>query len=272
MASENVHANAAAGLDVLLDTSIPNSDPKIAAAFPKSFGLLLYPQFEVLDAAGPIEALNLLSHLDGYTDMKLSIISKTLDPISIGPPGAPHTGAGGFTGAQRYLPTHTFETAPPLDVLLVPGGMGSIDLPGSAEKRDIDGHVQFVKDAFFGLNGRSKLRYIISVCNGTILLAKAGVLDGHKATTNKDGWKFLTPMGPKTEWIAKARWVDSGRVWTTSGVSAGADGVLKWIESLTSKETVTKVVNSMEWIRAESADDDPFAKIFGCEDVLPVKA
>ncbi|KAK5053884.1 hypothetical protein LTR84_001846 [Exophiala bonariae] len=269
MPSTNVHTSVPTDLAAIMDTSIPNLDPAVAAAFPKSFGLLLYPQFEVLDAAGPIEALNLLSHLDGFTDMKLSIISKTLDPISIGPAGAPHSTV--FTGAQRYLPTHTFETAPPLDVLLIPGGAGSFDMPG-AEKRDIEGHVQFVRDAFFGLNGRQKLRYAISVCNGTILLARAGVLDGQKATTNKDGWTFLTAMGPKTEWIAKARWVDSGRVWTTSGVSAGADGVLAWIEGLTSKETVTKVTNSMEWIRAKSPDEDPFAKIFGCEDVLPVEA
>ena len=78
-------------------------------------------------------------------------------------------------------------------------------------------------------------------------------------------------MGPKTHWIAKARWVDSGRIWTTSGVSAGADGVLAWMESLIPKETLTYVVNTMEWIRAESADNDPFAEIFGCQDVPRVQ-
>ena len=246
-----------------------NSSSK-GVSFPKSFGVLLYPQFEVLDVAAPIEALNVLARLEGYEDMTLSIISKTLDPISVGPI-APDTRSLGFAGTQLYLPTHTFETAPQLDVLLVPGGLGSMDpLPGGG-KPDIEGHVAFLQNAFHGLNGRTSLRYLISVCNGSILLLKAGLLDGHRATTNKDGWKLITAMGPKTNWIAKARWVDSGRIWTTSGVSAGADGVLAWMESLLPKETVAQVINTMEWIRAENADNDPFAEIFGCQDVPRVQ-
>ena len=61
-----------------------NSNPK-GVEFPKSFGVLLYPQFEVLDVAAPIEALNVLSRHKGYEEMRLSIISKTLDPVSVGP-------------------------------------------------------------------------------------------------------------------------------------------------------------------------------------------
>lgn len=246
-----------------------NSSSK-ASSFPKSFGVLLYPQFEVLDVAAPIEALNVLARLEGYEDMRLSIISKTLDPVSVGPI-APDTKSLGFAGTQLYIPTHTFETVPHLDVLLVPGGLGSMDpLPGGG-KPDIEDHITFLQDVFHGLKGKTPLKYLISVCNGSILLLKAGLLDGQTATTNKDGWKYITGMGPKTNWIAKARWVDSGRIWTTSGVSAGADGVLAWMESLIPKETLTQVVNTMEWIRAENADNDPFAAIFRCQDVPRVE-
>jgi transcriptional regulator GlxA family with amidase domain len=174
---------------------------------------------------------------------------------------------------QLYSPTHTLfahpylRTAPQLDVLLVPGGIGSMDpLPGGG-KPDIDRHIEFIRNTFRGLNGRTSLKYLISMCNATILVTRAGLLDGQTATTNQDGWKSITAMGPKTHWIAKTRWADSGRMWTTSGVSAGADDVLAWIESLIPQETLTHVVDTMKWIRAESADNDPFAEVFGCEGV-----
>ena len=236
--------------------------------FPRSFGLLIYPQFEVLDAMGPIEALNCLARTPGFEDMTLSIISKTLDPVSVGPL-PPDTLGQNFTGRQVFTPTHTFETAPHLDVLLVPGGLGSVDPHPAGSKIDIDGHVQFVKNAYNGTGGRKPLQYLISVCNGPLLLLKAEVLDGHKATTNKDWWSSITAQGPKTHWIAKARWVDSGRIWSTSGVSAGTDGVLAWMQSLIGPEIVESIVDNMEWIRAESADNDPFAIKFGCKDVPP---
>lgn len=239
--------------------------------FPRSFGVLLYPQFEVLDIAGPVEALNVLSRRDGYEGMKLSLISKTLEPVGVGPI-APDTRAAGFLNPQIYPPTHTFDTAPEIDVLLVPGGLGSMDpLPGGG-RPDIEGHIDFIRKAFYGLDGRKPLKYLISICNGSILLIKAGVLAGQTATTNKDGWKIITQMGPKTNWVGKARWVDSGRIWTTSGVSAGTDGVLAWMESLVPEETLSYVVKTMEWIRAENSDNDPFAEIFGCEDVPRVQA
>ena len=238
--------------------------------FPKSFGLLLYPQFEVLDVAGPIEALNCLARADGFENMKLSIVSRSLDPVSIGP-SDPRSKGSDFMGVQLYQPTHTFETAPQLDVLIVPGGAGSMGPPPKYEgyNPDVDDYIDFVKTAYHGFGERKPLKYLISVCNGTILLAKAGVLDGQKATTNKDFWTSVTQLGPKTYWTARARWVASGNIWTTSGVSAGTDGVLAWMSSLLPEKLVTGIVNTMEWIRAENADNDPFAEVFGCEDVPP---
>ncbi|KAI9663720.1 MAG: hypothetical protein M1821_007210 [Bathelium mastoideum] len=236
--------------------------------FPKSFGVLYYPAFEVLDIAGPLEALNVLSRMKGFEDMELSIISKTLDPVSVGPI-APNTTSQNFAGRQRYLPTHTFADAPPLDVLIIPGGAGSADPSPGGGKPDIQGYIDFARKAYNGLDGRRPLKYLITVCNGTIVAAKAGILDGHKATTNKDGWDDITPLGPRTHWIAKARWISSGNIWTTSGVSAGTDGVLAWMDSMLPDEIATKVAVNIEWIRAQSADDDPFAEIEGCKDVLP---
>lgn len=233
------------------------------ANFPKSIGIVLYPGFEVLDAAGPIEALNCLAFSPGDKDLTFSIISRDLAPVA--------PGANSFTQAQKYLPTHTFDTAPQLDLLLVPGGFGSFDwLPGT-ENNNVDDYIDYVRRAYYGYDSYKPLKYIMSVCNGTILLAKAGILDGRKATTNKDFYYDIAKLGPKTHWLGRARWVVDGNVWTTSGVSAGADGMLAFMQTLIDKKWVTGVVSMMEWRRAEDASDDPFADVEGTKDILPVE-
>ncbi|EME79696.1 uncharacterized protein MYCFIDRAFT_212291 [Pseudocercospora fijiensis CIRAD86] len=233
--------------------------------FPKSFGALYFPGFEVLDIAAPLEALNCLTRFPGFEDLNLSIISKTLDPISVG--------ENSFMNAQKYLPTHTFETAPQLDVLLIPGGVGAAPtpFPDGTDLSHMQEYLEFIRSTYHGSGegGKKPLKYILSICNGAGLLAAAGILDGKKATTNKELWKFVTKLGPKTHWVSHARWVCDGNVWTTSGVSAGADGVLAWMSGLLPEESVRGVVVGMEWIRAKNAEDDPFAE--GLEDVEPVR-
>lgn len=71
----------------------------------------------------------------------------------------------------------------------------------------------------------------------------------------------------KTNWIAKARWVRDGNIWTTSGVSAGIDGICAWVESVYGKESADEIAKVMEWVRVEDSGDDAFAGMYGCEDV-----
>lgn len=187
------------------------------ADVPRSYGLLLFPQFEVLDAAGPIEVLNALSNYFEHDEIKLSVIAPSKDHVS---PSPAHTGKPNpFLGAQLYKPTHSLADAPPLDVLIVPGGRGTAKT--DEELREL---LEFLKGVWNGSGAREPLKYIFSICTGSDLLARAGILDGQRATTNKKAWGRVTPNGKKTHWIANARWVDSGRAWTTSGVTAGIDG------------------------------------------------
>ena len=141
----------------------------MANKFPKSFGLLLFPQFEVLDVAGPIEALNCLARFPSFDAMKMSVIAPTTDPVNPGPIAPDNLGRD-FVGVQHYLPTYTFANAPPLDVLIVPGGLGV--------KADVRDAVSFIRNTYYGRDGHPPLKYLISVCNGAALLARAGVLDG----------------------------------------------------------------------------------------------
>lgn len=102
------------------------------------------------------------------------------------------------------------------------------------------------------------------------------MLDGQKATTNKVAWSTQTPLGPKTHWVANARWVqsDGGKLWTASGVSAGIDGFLAMVEHAYGNDDqgvsyADRVSDSMEYNRVRDSGDDPFAAKNKVQDVLP---
>ena len=148
--------------------------------------------------------------------MTLSIISKEAGPVSTVPP--PHSMAPGeppmdlsFIIGPQITATHTPETAPPLDMLFVPGGGGNVVLAVQNNTWVED----FIASRF------SELDYVLSVCTGAVSLAKSGVLNGKRATTNKSAWSFGTSSGTNITWVPTARWVEDGKVWTSSGVAAG---------------------------------------------------
>jgi putative intracellular protease/amidase len=148
-------------------------------SLPTKFGLLLYPGFEVLDVFGPLEALNVISRKEFewiggpyIPNITLSIITttKTLEPVS----AAQGDGMGAVLG-QRIVPQHTIYHAPEdLEVLLIPGGLGSSDVSEDA--------VGWVRKMV------PKLRFLITVCTGADIAARAGALCGLRATTNKQAW------------------------------------------------------------------------------------
>jgi transcriptional regulator GlxA family with amidase domain len=103
------------------------------------------------------------------------------------------------------------------------------------------------------------LQYLITVCTGSVVVARAGVLDGRRATTNKLGWGTSVEVRPQVEWVKKARWVVDGNVWTSSGVSAGLDVTFAWVAEVFGEERAGEVARIMEYERKIDADDDPFA-------------
>ncbi|KAI9887788.1 MAG: hypothetical protein M1823_000429 [Watsoniomyces obsoletus] len=109
---------------------------------------------------------------------------------------------------------------------------------------------------------RSALQYILSVCTGAELSAKAGILDGKRATTNKAAWKSTIASGPKTNWIPQARWVEDGNVWTSSGISAGIDLTWAFIEEMYGRPTAERVTTYLEYERHEDPSWDPFAVVW----------
>ena len=191
----------------------------ISGSFPVNYGVIVYPAFQALDVFGPLDALNVLST---KFPMNLSIIAKTLDPVPTRPPSKRNPFKSNFS--QSIVPTHTFSSPPEnLDVLLVPGGMG-VGKDTEADPSDLQEIFKYIDDTY------PSLQYLITVCTGAILAARAGVLDGKNATTDKESWEWEIAQGPKVNWKSHARWVVDGNIYTTSGVSAGIDGKFSFIK------------------------------------------
>lgn len=180
--------------------------------------------------------------------MKLSILAETLEPVST---KLPATNGPDF--GQSVNPTHTFASPPPLDVLLIPGGLGAL-APG------IQNAIDFVGKVY------PSLQYLITVCNGASIPARAGILDGKRATTNKMRYLIDTAQRPQVKWVAHARWVVDGNIWTSSGVSAGLDTVFAFIAAVYGEEASEKVSNILEYERHRDPSWDPYAELNGLRD------
>jgi transcriptional regulator GlxA family with amidase domain len=161
-------------------------------------GILLFDGVEELDFAGPYEVFG-MARTEG--DRVVTIAERA----------APVRGAKGL----RVLPDHTFADAPPLDVLVVPGGQGT--------RREVDNPVvlDWIAKAAEGCT------WVTSVCTGAFLLHAAGPARGRRLTTH---WASIDRLRdqPETTVHEQVRYVRDGSVVTAAGVSAGIDMAL-WI-------------------------------------------
>jgi transcriptional regulator GlxA family with amidase domain len=149
--------------------------------------------------------------------------------------------------------THTFATAPPLDVILVPGGIGDFAVVGDNNTEIED----FLKERY------GELDYLLSVCTGAVSLARAGLLKNRRATTNKKAWSWVTQFGSNVSWVPTARWVEDGNVWTSSGVGAGIDMMYAFLRHVYGPETIDEIINRIEYVPHTDSTWDPFSVIQG---------
>jgi transcriptional regulator GlxA family with amidase domain len=181
------------------------------------------------------------------------------------------------------VPTHTFKTAPELEVLIVPGSIGTRGNASQAAQSKnllpevhteygmlISHHVApspllnsiiaFVKERY------PCLQHLITICRVTGIAARAGVLDGKYATTDKRAWGETIALGPKVNWVAVARWVVDGNIWISSGISAGIDLTIAFLEAIYGNETATTIANAMEYEGHTNSTDNPFAALYRLTD------
>ncbi|MEM7099359.1 MAG: DJ-1/PfpI family protein [Pseudomonadota bacterium] len=199
-------------------------------------GAILYNDFELLDAYGPLEMFGCLGD-----DMEIVVIAENKGGVK-------------SSGGPKTLAEFDFSDAPDLDLTLLPGGVGTIpELENPAL-------LNFLKE-------RCPAASInMSVCSGSALLAKAGLLDGLRATSNKMFFNLATSQSDQVEWVEAARWVDAGQYVTSSGVSAGTDMALAVIERLFDNNRAQQVAAFTEYQWHTDADSDPFVQFLNQAD------
>src|SRR5262249_5831687 len=89
--------------------------------------------------------------------------------------------------------------------------------------------------------------YVMTVCTGSALLAQTGLIDGKRATTNKAFFIWPESTWPKVQWVREARWVEEGKYWTSSGVSAGIDMALVVIAWIAGQQTADLLATGTEY-------------------------
>jgi len=197
---------------------------------PRTLGAVLYPGFELLDLYGPLEMFGSLG-----AEIRIVTVAEQKGPV------ASHPG-------PQTLAEHDFDDCPALDLVLVPGGFGTFPQLGNAK---LLGFLRKRCDA---------AEIAMSVCSGSALFAKAGLLDGKRATSNKMFFDTAVAQGPKTEWVAEARWVEDGSIVTSSGVSAGTDMALAVIARLYGPEMAKQIAVFTEYQWQDEPSRDDFSK------------
>ncbi len=187
----------------------------------KTIGIVLFPDFEDLDAIGPREALTMMAKFSGG-DWQVVLISEDGGPVT------------SFLGT-RYLVDHSYENCPPLDVILVPGGLGTRNEMKNPK------HIEFVQ------RQGQQADWVTSVCTGALVLHQAGFLEGKRATTHWGSITELQNLGGNTTVVNDERWVHDGNVITAAGVSAGIDMSLYLISLLKDAATAKRVQQMMEY-------------------------
>ena len=200
----------------------------------KTLAALVFPGFQTLDLQGPLEMLG--DHDIGSVDIK--IVAETLDPVA------------SYHGT-RLVVDKTLADGADYDLVLIPGGDSApLDPPNDAINAWI-------------VEASANAEYVMAVCTGTVLLATTGLLDGRRATTNKKDFVATVPYGPNVEWVREARWVEDGKFFTSSGVSAGMDMSLAVMEKLFGSDAAEAIAIGAEYEWHRDPAWDPFAKRAG---------
>ena len=199
----------------------------------KRLGVVLYPEFELLDVFGPLEMFGMLKDT---VEITMVAQVKGLVRSAQGP---------------EAMTSHGFDDAPHLDLLLVPGGFGT--------RAEVDNPtiLDFLRRRV------AAAEIAMTVCSGSALLARTGLLDGRRATTNKMFFQWVAEQGPRVEWVKAARWVEDGKFVTSSGVSAGIDMALAVIARLYGQGVSENLALAAEYDWHRDPAWDPFARAHG---------
>jgi putative intracellular protease/amidase len=176
---------------------------------------LLFDDFETLDLFGPAEVFGKVG------ECRIRYFS---------------TAGGKIVNDDNvHIITEHIDRIEKYDVFLIPGGIGTRILV------DDDEFIRKLKTV------AEKSLWCLTICTGSALLAKTGLLDGFEATSNKMAFEWVKTNGEKVKWIYKARWVADKKYYTSSGISAGIDMSLGFIRDRFGEEKAKEIAKRMEY-------------------------
>ena len=180
---------------------------------PLQIGLMIFPKVTQLDLTGPVQVFS------SVPGAQVHLIWKRIEPVP-------------SDSVLTLTPTTTFADCPQLDVICVPGGVGTDDMVNDEEML-----------AFLRKQAEAA-RYITSVCTGSLVLGAAGLLKGYRAATHWTAVDFLSEFGAIA---AKTRvCVDRNRI-TGGGVTAGIDFALTLVSIMVDRRTAEAIQLRLEY-------------------------
>lgn len=186
---------------------------------PHTVAILLFDDVELLDFAGPFEVFSVAGR-DGAFDVQ-----------TVAETGAPIRTRGGLT----VTPHVVLDEMPAADVLVIPGGQGA----RTAMHREVV--LNWARD------GAQTAEVVLSVCTGSFILARAGLLDGCTATTHHSVLDRLAELAPNATVVGDQRVVDNGAIVTAAGISAGIDAALHVVGRLCGSAHAAATARHMEY-------------------------
>ena len=197
---------------------------------PRHVQVLIFDDVEVLDFAGPFEVFSVTGLRTGPAPFRVETVGLSSAPIRA-------------RNGLVVQPTTSIDEATSCDVLVLPGGFGT--------RREM--HNTTLLNWIRRQAGSAEA--VLSVCTGALLLGRAGLLDGLDATTHHVAFDELSAASPSTNVLRGARFVDSGHIVTSAGISAGIDASLHVVAKLLGHAVAAETAEYMEYDWRSAADD-----------------
>ena len=201
----------------------------------RTVAILLFDAIEVLDFAGPFEVFGVAGRSPHQT--RFSEPPFTVFTVAENTPVSARNGLS-------INPTYRLDTHPKADIIIVPGGGGfHPDGTPFGSRREMNNPVvlDWVRQS------AESAELVLSVCTGSLILGKAGLLDGLAATTHYMAIDGMRQAAPNTEIRPADRFVDNGKIITSAGISAGIDMSLYVVGRLLGKDVADETARYMQY-------------------------
>lgn len=186
----------------------------------KTIAIYIYENAEVLDFSGPFEVFSTAKRLANL-NWNVVLIAEKLEPVIA-------------RGGYKVIPHYTINNHPPIDVLIVVGGIHTQEV----KKKNI---IEWIAKT------APKTQLLASVCTGVFLLAQAKLLNNLTVTTHWEDILDLANNYPELNVVDNKRWIKNNNIFTSAGISAGIDMSLQLVSELSTDELAVKTAKQMDY-------------------------